>query len=61
MTDDVSFLDRLHEITHAGFMAVTWVFIAMSLLVVGLALHRLVPRRVVDPVADAKSEAEGHR
>jgi len=52
VTDSVTFLDQLHEILHAGFMAMTWVFIAMSLLVVGMALHRLVPRRIVDPVAD---------
>lgn len=52
MTDDTTFADLLREITHDGFMAMTWLFVGMSLLVVGMALHRLVPRRAVNPLVD---------
>ena len=52
MTTDATFLDLLRAITHDGFMAMTWIFVAMTLFVVGLALYRLVPRRVVNPIAE---------
>jgi hypothetical protein len=52
MDTDATFFELLRAITHDGFMAMTWVFVAMTLFVVGLALYRLVPRRIVDPIAD---------
>ena len=52
MNADATFLDMLREITHDGFMVTTWVFTAMTLFIVGLALYRLVPRRAVNPIAE---------
>ncbi len=54
--NDATFLDLLRAITHDGFMSMTWIFVAMTLFIVGLALYRLVPRRIVNPIAEENPE-----
>ena len=56
MNADATFLDMLREITHDGFMVTTWVFTAMTLFIVGLALYRLVPRRNVNLIAEENDD-----
>jgi hypothetical protein len=41
--DDLT--DALLELGHGVFMVMTWLFTALTLFVVGLALYRLLPKR----------------
>jgi hypothetical protein len=54
--NDATFLDLLRTITHDGFMSMTWIFVAMTLFIVGLALFRLLPRRAVNLIAEENGE-----
>jgi hypothetical protein len=51
VTDDRTFPGMVLEVTHDAFMASTWLFTALTLFIVGVALYRLVPRRLVNPIA----------
>lgn len=46
--DHVTIADLLLEFGHDLFMIATWLFTALTLFVVGLALYRLAPRRPRD-------------
>ncbi len=61
MTDDRTFLGMLLEVTHDAFMASTWIFTALTLFIVGVALYRLVPRRIVNPIAPDDFTPGGRR
>lgn len=46
----------LEAMTHDVFMAATWLFTAITLFVLGLALYRLMPKRAVNLIAPRSLE-----
>lgn len=54
-----TFWDLLEGITHDGFMIGTWLFTGLTLVVVGLALFRLIPRNPTNPIAPPSRDDAG--
>ena len=51
MNNSPTFSAQLKEITHEVFMVSTWLFTAITLFVLVLALYRLVPKRADHRIA----------
>jgi hypothetical protein len=56
--DHVTTSDLLLALGHDLFMVATWLFTAMTLFIVGLSLHRLLPRRRRDLLGDQGEERQ---
>jgi hypothetical protein len=56
--DHVTTSDLLLALGHDLFMVATWLFTAMTLFIVGLSLHRLLPRRRRDLLGDQREERQ---
>jgi hypothetical protein len=54
--DNVTTTDLLLGLGHDIFMVATWLFTAMTVFIVGLSLHRLLPRRRRDVLGDRRKE-----
>jgi hypothetical protein len=54
--DHVTTTDLLLGLGHDVFMVATWLFTAMTVFIVGLSLHRLLPRRRRDVLGGRREE-----
>lgn len=53
---DAGFLDLLEQVTHDGFMGATALLTAVTLLMLGLAVRRILPRDQRDDTLPARLE-----